>query len=79
MLGDPGSGSKAWEALDREIDLGPDRTTPQPLTHVGDSGGQIDPCGCTQSKHGLHPLQCTYQAPERIRIKIRMYFDSAAA
>jgi hypothetical protein len=32
----------------------------EPLAHVGDPGGQIDPCGWTQSKHGLHPLQCTH-------------------
>jgi hypothetical protein len=25
----------------------------EPLAHVGDSGGQIDPCGWTQSKHGF--------------------------
>ena len=37
------------------------------------------PCGWTQSKHGLHPLQCTHQALERIRIKIKMYLDPAPA
>jgi hypothetical protein len=47
--------------------------------HVGDSRGQIDPCGWTESKHALHPLQCTHQALERIRIKIRMYLDPAPA
>ena len=59
----------------------PDQTVQpfEPLAHVGDSGGQIDPCGWTQSKHGLHPLQCTHQALERIRIKIRMYLDPAPA
>jgi hypothetical protein len=49
------------------------------LAHVGDSGGQIDPCGWTQSKHGLHSLQDTHQALECIRIKIRMYLDPAPA
>src|SRR5437773_4748598 len=47
----------------------------EPLAHVGDSGGQIDPCGWTQSKHRLHPLQRTHQTLERIGIKIRMYLD----
>jgi hypothetical protein len=57
----------------------PDQTVQpfEPLAHVGDSGGQVDPCGWTQSKHGLHLLQCTHQALERIRIKIRMYLDPA--
>jgi hypothetical protein len=50
----------------------------EPLAHVGDSGGQIDPRGWTQSKHGLRPLQRTHQALERIRIKIRMYLDPPA-
>ena|SRR5579871_966108 len=47
----------------------------EPLAHVGDPGGQIDPCSWAQSKHGLRPLQQTHQALERIRIKIRMYLD----
>ena len=51
----------------------------EPLAHVGDPGGQIDPCGWTQSKHGLRPLQDTHQAFERVRIKIGMYFDPAPA
>jgi len=51
----------------------------EPLAHVGDAGGQIDPCGWTQSKHGLRPLQQTHQALERFGIKIRMYLDAAAA
>jgi hypothetical protein len=29
----------------------------EPLAHVGDPGGQIDPCSWAQSKHGLRPLQ----------------------
>jgi hypothetical protein len=59
----------------------PDQTVQplEPLAHVGDSGGQIDPCGWTQSKHVLLPLQCTHQAPQRIRIEIRMYLDPAPA
>ena len=59
----------------------PDQTVQplEPLAHVGDPGGQIDPCGWTQSKHGLHPLQGTDQVLERIRIKIRMYLDPASA
>jgi hypothetical protein len=59
----------------------PDQTV-QPfeaLAHVGDSGGQIDPCGWTQSKHGLRPLQDGHQAFERTRIKIRMHLDPAPA
>ena len=36
------------------IDPGPDCSALRTLAHVGDSGGQIDPCGWTQSKHGLH-------------------------
>ena len=59
----------------------PDQTV-QPLetlAHVGDSGGQIDPCGWTQSKHALDPLQCIHQALERIRIEIRMYLNPAPA
>ncbi len=58
------------------------RTTVQalePLAHVGDPGGQVDPRGWTQSKHGLRPLQYTHQALERIRVKIRMYLDPAPA
>ncbi len=51
----------------------------EPLAHVGDPGGQIDPRGWTQSKHGLHLLQYTYQALERTRIKIRMYLYPASA
>ena len=59
----------------------PDETVQpfEPLAHVGDSRSQIDPCSWTQSKHGLHPLQRTHQALERIRIKIRMYLDPAPA
>jgi hypothetical protein len=59
----------------------PDQTVQplEPLAHVGDPGCQIDPCGWPQSKHGLYPLQYTHQALERIRIKIRMYFDPARA
>ena len=49
----------------------------EPLAHVGDSGGQIDPCGWAQSKHGLRPLQDAHQAFERTRIKIRMHLDPA--
>ncbi len=33
----------------------------EPLAHVGDSGGQIDPGGWTQAKHGLRSLQRTHQ------------------
>src|SRR5260370_5927244 len=51
----------------------------EPLAHVGDSGSQIDPCGWTQSKHGLDPLQQTHQALERTRIKTRMHLDPAPA
>ena len=51
----------------------------EPLAHVGDPGGQIDPCGWTQSKHGLRPLQDAHQAFERTRIKIRMHLDPAPA
>jgi hypothetical protein len=51
----------------------------EPFAHVGDPGGQIDPCSWTQSKHRLHPLQCAHQAFERARIKIRMYLDPAPA
>ena len=59
----------------------PDQTVQplEPLAHVGDSGSQIDPCGWTQSKHGLHPLQCIHQALERIHIKITLHFDPAIA
>jgi hypothetical protein len=59
----------------------PDQTVQpfEPLAHVGDSSGQIDACGWTQSKHGLCALQRTHQAFERIRIKIRMYLDPAPA
>ena len=49
----------------------------EPLAHIGDSRGQIDPCGWAQSKHGLGPLQKTHQALERIRIKIWMHLDPA--
>ncbi len=49
----------------------------EPLAHVGDPGGQIDPCSWTQSKHGLRPLQDAHQAFERTRIKIRMHLDPA--
>src|ERR1022692_1283643 len=51
----------------------------EPLAHVGDPGGQIDPCSWAQSKHGLRPLQDAHQAFERIRIKVRMYLDPAPA
>src|ERR1019366_540810 len=51
----------------------------EPLAHVGDSGRQIDPCSWAQSKHGLHPLQHTYQPFERVYIKIAMHFDPASA
>ena len=51
----------------------------EPLAHVGDPGGQIDPCSWAQSKHGLHPLQDAHQAFERTRIKIRMHLDPAPA
>jgi len=59
----------------------PDQTVQpfEPLAHVGDPGGQIDPCGWTQSEHGLHPLQHTHQALERTSIKIRTYLDPARA
>jgi len=32
-----------------------------------------------QSKHGLRPLQQTYQALERMRIKIRLHLDPEPA
>jgi hypothetical protein len=32
-----------------------------------------------KSKHGLHPLQYTHKALERIGIKIRMYLDPESA
>lgn len=51
----------------------------EPLAHVGDPGGQIDPCSWAQSKHGLRPLQDGHQAFERTRIKIRMHLDPAPA
>jgi hypothetical protein len=51
----------------------------EPLAHVGDSGSQIDPCGWTQSKHGLGPLQQTHQALDRGRVKITLHFDPATA
>ena len=51
----------------------------KPLAHVGDPGGQIDPCSWAQSKHGLRPLQDGHQAFERTRIKIRMHLDPAPA
>jgi len=51
----------------------------EPLAHVGDPGGQIDSCGWSQPKHGLSPPQCTHQALECTRIKIRMYLDPAPA
>ena len=59
----------------------PDQTVQpfEPLAPVGDPGGQIDPCGWTQSKHRLHPLPYTHQALERTRIKIRMHLDPAPA
>ena len=108
MLRDPQSGSKVWEAPDREIGKPgenrgkvvqpialavaeqeqapaqrlarqsvPDQTVQalETLAHVGDSSGQIDACGWTQSKHGLHALQRTHRSLERVRIKIRMYLD----
>ncbi len=34
----------------------------EPFAHVGDPGGQIDPCSWAQSKHGLRPLQDAHQA-----------------
>lgn len=49
----------------------------EPLAHVGDPGGQIDPRSWAQSKHGLRPLQDAHQAFERTRIKIRMHLDPA--
>ncbi len=57
----------------------PDQTVKplEPLAHVGDSGGQIDPRGWTQSEHCLHPLQRAHQALEGIRIIMRMYLDPA--
>ena len=59
----------------------PDQTVQpfEPLAHVGDPGGQINPCSWAQSKHGLRPLQCTHQAFERVRIKVRMYLDPSPA
>ena len=51
----------------------------EPLAHVCYSCSQIDPCGWAQSKHALHSLQCTHQALERTRIKIRMHLDPAPA
>jgi len=51
----------------------------EPLAHVGDPGGQIDPCGWAQSKHGLRPLQDAHQAFERGRVKITLHFDPAPA
>jgi len=51
----------------------------EPLAHVGDPGGQIDPGSWTQSNHGLRPLQDAHQALERIRIKIRVHLDPAPA
>ena len=51
----------------------------EPLAHVGDSGSKINPCGWTQSKHGLGPLQDAHQAFERTRVKIRMCLDPAPA
>jgi hypothetical protein len=51
----------------------------EPLAHIGDSRGQIDPRRWTQSKHGLRPLEDSQQAFESTRIKIRMYLDPAPA
>src|SRR5271157_682485 len=51
----------------------------EPLAHVGDPGGQIDPCSWSQSKHGLRPLQDAHQALERTRVKIRLQLDPASA
>jgi len=51
----------------------------EPFAHVGDPGCQIDPCGWTQSKHGLRPLQDAQQAFERTRIEIRMHLDPVPA
>jgi hypothetical protein len=42
-----------------------------PPAHVGDPGGQIDPCNGTQSKHGFRLLQDAQQAFERTRIRVR--------
>jgi len=48
-----GARSEAHTTNDPE----PDRTALEPLAHVGDPGGQIDPCSWAQSKHGLRPLR----------------------
>ena len=58
---------------------GPPVQSLEPLAHIGDSRGQIDPRRWTQSKHGLRPLEDSQQAFESIRIKIRMYLDPAPA
>jgi len=51
----------------------------EPLAHVGDPGGQIDPCGWTQAKHGLGPFQQTHNAFKRGRVKITLHLDSTTA
>jgi hypothetical protein len=51
----------------------------EPLAHVGDPGGQIDPRSWAQSKHVLHPLRDAHQAFERTPIKIRMHLDPVPA
>src|SRR5438552_7161539 len=38
-----------------------------------------DPCGGSQSKHGLHLLQCTYQTFQRVHVKIALHFHPAPA
>jgi len=45
------------------------------LPHISGSGRQIDRCRWAQSKHGLHPLQRTYQTLEGVPIKIALHFD----
>jgi hypothetical protein len=51
----------------------------EPLAHVGDPGGQIDPCGWTKAKHGLGPFQQTHNAFKRGRVKITLHLDSTTA
>ena len=51
----------------------------EPLAHVGDPGGQMDPCSWAQSKHGLRPLQDAHQAFQCICIEIRIYLDPPPA
>ena len=45
------------------------------LAHVRGSRRQINPCSWAQSEHGLHPLQHTQQALQRVRIKIAPHLD----